>query len=49
MPKRQLRFYYPLFVLVLLLLLPIACSDQGGWTQEQRLNAQNVQLALNAQ
>jgi hypothetical protein len=31
-----------------LLLLATACSDSGGWTQEQRLNAQNVLLALNA-
>jgi len=45
MPKSRLRFYYPLFFLVLLL-LPTGCSDSGGWTQEQRLNAQNVELAL---
>ena len=47
MPKSRLRFYYPLFFLVLLL-VPTGCSDSGGWTQEQRLNAQNVELALNA-
>jgi hypothetical protein len=34
-------------LIALVLFFLTSCSDDGGWTQEQRLNAQNVLVALN--